>query len=1270
MKRPAPTGRLARFATRVTAIAVLLVAAGSPASAGKDDFEFGQKLAQRGYFDLAKKVYEGILADAKRSDADKDKARYGMALLGKDEAYGAAGRAGVPYADVKTKFELAATAINEFVTKYPDDKKADEGRIEVGKVLLDFTSWASDLAEQLAGLSAVEDPEIRKGLEARKTDVTTCLADAQSAVNRAIQLFDGLRTSAKAQATKDLAEYFYATAQFARGKVYPKCSPEAMAAFKEAAQKLDDYATENEENLLGMYALDVLGLTQQERAQCESDPKERTSLYRKAMEWFVACAELPDDGPDHLAILSRGYWHLGKLGNEAGRQEGVDFAKEATKYLAKMTAQRPRTKKHEFGVRAMLEWAKLEAKKEKCEEAIGIATDASDSARAAGLKREVELEANAVLAGIVKTCGSGGGGGDPSVMMKVAESAFAAGKWAEAIAAFQRVIAAAPRTAEGLLTYVVPSWKRIGTCFRNLKRPLEAAVAFDAVIDEVRAGRLPKSGPVMADAAAAGDQEKAALKELGDATGDATIRARLERLAKELVELFKDYLDVADPSYGLGVNKFNSALAERDAEAPTWKDTMRAALPSFQVTADSTKSEKQDNAKGYLVRIRTEVGEHEEAVKTADGVLAWWETADAKKLVAGNDRMETNRKVERAKLLYYKGSSLNELKRWDDAAAILDGYAKKHPEAPELIRNFATGLMVQIWISKKEIQKADDLLVELIRTAPNYHLLPKIVFALASVYVERASAIEERLKKVTDELVGSEKDRAAGLLPRLSKLMKEENQYLSTLSDIQNGLKVLRTRREDPNLTKHEQEELDRQIADTEKRRTETSATLEKARKDRTEIDAKVAALREEALKIRAELVGPSALAAEKYKQWDDAVKLADSQSPANARKKRDPSNVLNFANRFFKLAILKPDAVAYWTTARELYEDYLAFDAVAKLPVGEPGKRQTLGRLGEVYYHLAEVAKDPKEAASLYERAVDHLQNVLADNPANTRLVVGLLSGEYVTIQYPDLVLGRRSIPVRRQPDVAAFRAHVKELGGELVPKYADARADERWRDMLKRFKEKIESARDDEVGRIVKSLKDAGFDFLIFGELADTSSGFLLALAHSYARSGAEENAQKALNAAQAIWSVPRTKAEDDSAEWWEARTIVLNVYVAIAERKAQSAPEAPEGKQSAIRAQEMMLTIKRLYPHLGGPARHEETLAEWLAIQARLRTVLSKLGVAEKAVDLRAEEAPKPTEPEEPPAPPDGPPGMSGAAPGGAGMAGMDEGAKDESAMNGSK
>ena len=431
-----------------------------------------------------------------------------------------------------------------------------------------------------------------------------------------------------------------------------------------------------------------------------------------------------------------------------------------------------------------------------------------------------------------------------------------------------------------------------------------------------------------------------------------------------------------------------------------------------------------------------------------------------------------------------------------------------------------------------------------------------------------------------------------------------------------------------------------------------------------------MAALREEALKIRAELVGPSALAAEKYKQWDDAVKLADSQSPANARKKRDPSNVLNFANRFFKLAILKPDAVAYWTTARELYEDYLAFDAVAKLPVGEPGKRQTLGRLGEVYYHLAEVAKDPKEAASLYERAVDHLQNVLADNPANTRLVVGLLSGEYVTIQYPDLVLGRRSIPVRRQPDVAAFRAHVKELGGELVPKYADARADERWRDMLKRFKEKIESARDDEVGRIVKSLKDAGFDFLIFGELADTSSGFLLALAHSYARSGAEENAQKALNAAQAIWSVPRTKAEDDSAEWWEARTIVLNVYVAIAERKAQSAPEAPEGKQSAIRAQEMMLTIKRLYPHLGGPARHEETLAEWLAIQARLRTVLSKLGVAEKTVDLRAEEAPKPTEPEEPPAPPDGPPGMSGAAPGGAGMAGMDEGAKDESAMNGSK
>ena len=70
----------------VCAALFLLGALALPAGAAGDDFEFAEKLIEAKLFDLARKVYDAILADEARSAADRDRTRYLCAILRTAEA--------------------------------------------------------------------------------------------------------------------------------------------------------------------------------------------------------------------------------------------------------------------------------------------------------------------------------------------------------------------------------------------------------------------------------------------------------------------------------------------------------------------------------------------------------------------------------------------------------------------------------------------------------------------------------------------------------------------------------------------------------------------------------------------------------------------------------------------------------------------------------------------------------------------------------------------------------------------------------------------------------------------------------------------------------------------------------------------------------------------------------------------------------------------------------------------------------------------------------
>ena len=157
---PAGIGmRLAGFLL-IALMAVTLTPTAPMAEAGSDDFEFGQALAKKGqetgdkvWFDYARTVFNGVLKDRNRSQADRNEALYGLAMLKRGEALAAAANSSVPYAEVKTLFNDAIDGIEKFVNENKDHPSVVEAKLNAGETRLNFVQWARDLLEDIDRLA-------------------------------------------------------------------------------------------------------------------------------------------------------------------------------------------------------------------------------------------------------------------------------------------------------------------------------------------------------------------------------------------------------------------------------------------------------------------------------------------------------------------------------------------------------------------------------------------------------------------------------------------------------------------------------------------------------------------------------------------------------------------------------------------------------------------------------------------------------------------------------------------------------------------------------------------------------------------------------------------------------------------------------------------------------------------------------------------------------------------------------------------------------------
>jgi hypothetical protein len=1269
---------LRSFPARAAAAALVLCALSSlpsTAAAGWDDFEFGQKLVERGYFDYARQVFQAMLDDKSRPQADRDRAKFGMATLGRAELSSAGASAKTSYADVKAKYDAALSSIREFVQKNASDPMADDARFEMGKLGLWFVTWAN-------GLVSGDAAELKN----RGVKAADALGDAQKAIDTAINVFGELKEGARKEGDKNLAKYQWTTAHFYRGLVFPKCSPDAIAAFGDAKKLLDDYITEFDGFLFAVYAQDNLGRTYQELGDCESDADRKDRYYRDAMDQFSACANTEDASPEHRQLIALGFLHAGQLANHAGDASDTKARQHlvaAKKLFAQLKTRAPRAMSLQDGCLAMVEWALVEAKLENVDQAISIAKEASDAAAKASFGA-ARARADDALGQIMQSPTKSGGGatasGDPGVFQKVGDDQFRKGKYAEAVGAYQRAISASnlSTSPQAYLEVVLPSWRGIGDCYARMTPPLwlEAATAYDAICDEVRGGRLV----LVSDQDArtrlawnAAEAERLALTELYKATGDAGIRDRMQKFGEWENRVFKDKIGgTTDRIYAEARRKFDEGVKEKaaaDGKGEGWKRGFQEAKQGFTDTSKNIKSEYQDNAWTYLVRTAYELGEFDEAVRQVDAAFAYWKTPEADLHVKDQPDLAARRKQQGAAIVFWKAAALRERGKLDEALAIAQGYSKAYGGVAGDYKGRALGLGVEILLAQQKMKEAEAALEDLVREQPDYYQLPKILLKLAAGYDADVQAIGEKVSKINEQIAGTPEDRSKGLNAQL----RASDRLIVDLRNTLSGW--AQTLDHDEKIVKMSDNKTEVQLAQAEIDKltplfAKGQEDLKAAKEKSASIRAEIAKLSAERTALKQQSVPPLRKTADLYKRLDDAFKELDAKRAAGENARRKVDSVSALAYRFYKLATLDPTATGAWDTARSLYEDVLAFPAVKSAPDTDPEKRKTYRFLGEIYDKIADeaIAKgridDAREAA---QKASRYLEGAMAKNPVNTSLLVGHLAGEVAVIEWRDAETDRTwRIPVRRVADVAALREQLKGLTGDRLPRYARDDVQKDFERAVANLRRHVEKQDDADLKGLVAGVQAASFNGAFFSEHAVTSNEFFLTLAHSYVRSGLADATGKAMNTARLVLGA--LKGEDEETPpWWEAKTIQLEALVSAAERLIQSeGPESANAKARARDADKLLVATKQTTPVLGGadPEAKAATLKEWKALQTRIASVMGRLGLEASAVDLEAmppESAPEPEKPPEPAAPPPAPaspPAMEGATPPG-GMDGAPSG-----------
>ena len=1234
---------LSRLVRRSTAafIAVILVlvvpAWHDAAHAGADDFEFAKALADLGrrtgknfYFTYAKEVLENSLSNGTKEE--KDLARYGLALLTSKRAMGLRSRTSIPYKDVLAAYEESSQAMETFAENNPNHSRALEAKMTAGRARLNFVIWARE--------TLAPDPDM---LKRRGTDQAAVIADAKAMVEKAISYFDTLREghdSTDAPLRAEIAQFEWVRCQHYRALVMERCSEPAVNAFKEAGNRIEDYITLRDGQLVAVHAALILGKNYVELAKCASDDEAKKENYRLANEWFDTVMQTPNESLEEEKIICRGYYLYARTCRQAGRLAGHNFYKDASEYIGPILQNVPHAGRHDDGILALIELARIELLRERSVEAREYADKASGLARAAG-KGYLETRANALLQEIVMSGGGGSGRADPKVLERIGRSFMTQEKWDEAISTFQEAILAAGTDERSLRELVIPSWQRIASAAKNSGDLVGSALAYDALHEIWMDGLLPTDGSatdqnmiVMGGYRQAGMRQ---WKELYELTGDEAYRTRFAAIRKSFQSDYPNHPSGARTIWDEAREAIGKARKLKVSKSPSWKKAYQAAVPLFrQVTKDASHP-RQDAAWVQLMRTAHEQEDWNGSLKIFEEASAFWNSKEAKEQAAKFPTVASRRQVALGEALYWKAEAHFKQDQFDEILKCLEGFHSKYGQfrtgsgGQKQIYAGTLGHLVLAHIGKGEVDNAERYLTQLLDADPTYPRLDSITRSMAEHFAEKAKVFETRIREISHELYGT-REAPIGLNKKIKstedlifKARERVGDVTNLISKFERAVEVWKKQEADGNDRGVSKADYEEAIKEIPKAKADIKRLTEKINKlvgEKSESVMRKAALDTELEELKLKIYEPRVRSVGFYYNLDERRKESGA--------KRVPANVKIFAHNYLKASKLRPEIKQNWERCKQLAEDFLGFEGT-----DESDRQQVTGWLGTVYYELARRADSDEARRKLVAKALERLQGGIANVPANTDLLVGHIKGDYAVVRWKSNIDNiNRQYVLPRVKSVAELKQVAQTLGkngGFKVPLFSNDAANRRYLAGVEHFRTYITKAQPErEAKQVIKSFHPCGFDAAFYKLHANDKIEFRLALAWVYSESERLEDKPKALRLCDGLVKSRQFGVEDGSAEWWSAQMIRAAAATKWSEMLQSASGESGDAKAKAELATKVLSRLVTSDPTVGATVR-SDTPAEFEALTKRVEALRMKL-------NLPIANIPAPSEPSAVPTPDD--------------------------------
>lgn len=439
---------------KITCLLIIAVSAfTSTMAAAKDEIPFAEKLAEKGYFDLAQSVCEELKNSASAKPEDKKAIVLVEAQINKSMADSERDP------EKKKKFfEDAVKGYETFIKDNPTHPQLASAQFKIAEL---YQSKGQGMVDVL---KAETDKAKRQAIV---TEADQIFKSSTDYLEKLIQKFHG---DSRWENELTQARYLLCVGYYLHASLFIDDASRQSALAKKAISLIEEMQWSYDEGLIFMFDLWVYrGLAH----QCLKE-------YERALESFRTGGNLYDSVADTehynnsfvVSIISRAAYFGAQCAIEAKKFD------DAIAFVDDFLKKYPGEKDVRFGLACRIEKGK----------ALYLSNRTAEGSKELNLVVvKGGFWGNEAAQALNKLSGAGGSTLSPDVYLALADSKIGEDDYIGGIRAAQRVLGAA-KTKEDQQKYIPQALHKIGICYSLLDRPWEAATAFG-----VLAKRYPKA---------------------------------------------------------------------------------------------------------------------------------------------------------------------------------------------------------------------------------------------------------------------------------------------------------------------------------------------------------------------------------------------------------------------------------------------------------------------------------------------------------------------------------------------------------------------------------------------------------------------------------------------------------------------------------------------------------------------------------------------------------------------------------------------------------